>query len=167
MTREETIEFLWQIIDDIDTASDICKGNLAAYEKMVHKLQAKRWETPIECDGYKLNLGKLTNSKKALTTEIPSEYANININAFNEWMTYKKYKNKGAITKTLNMLNKYNHQTQQDMVDKSIMNEYKGLFEPKQNQPQRSNVNIDAALDNNVFDLIEQKAQQEQGAIDV
>ena len=76
---------------------------------------------------------------KALVVQVPNEYTNINQNAFNEWMAYKKYKNKGAITKTLNMLNKYDFQTQQEMVDKSIMNEYKGLFEPKQSkQPMQS-----------------------------
>ena len=77
--------------------------------------------------------------KKALIlTPIPNNYTNINQEAFNEWMAYKKYKNKGAIPKTLNMLNKYDYQTQQDIVDKSIMNEYKGLFEPKQQKQQMS-----------------------------
>ena len=75
-------------------------------------------------------IDKLYNIKK-LVVKVPNEYANINQEAFNEWMEYKKYKNKGAITKTLNMLNRHDYQTQQDMVDKSIMNEYKGLFEPK------------------------------------
>ena len=74
--------------------------------------------------------------KKALTVQIPNEHQNINQNAFNEWMAYKKYKNKGAITKTLNMLNKYDFQTQQEMVDLSIGNEYKGLFPPKQSKQQ-------------------------------
>ena len=79
------------------------------------------------------------SKQKALVIQVPNEYSNINQNAFNEWMAYKKYKNKGAITKTLNMLNKYDFQTQQEMVDKSIMNEYKGLFEPKQSkQPMQS-----------------------------
>ena len=61
-----------------------------------------------------------------------NDYPNINIKAFNEWMNYKKYKHKGSITKTLNMLHKYSYETQQTIVDQSIMNEYKGLFEPKQ-----------------------------------
>lgn len=82
--------------------------------------------------------------KKALTVQVPSEYTNINQQAFNEWMAYKKYKNKGAITKTLNMLNKYDFQTQQEMVDKSIMNEYKGLFEPKQKKS-KTDKNIEVA----------------------
>jgi len=81
---------------------------------------------------------------KAITVQVPNEYSNINQDAFNEWMAYKKYKNKGAITKTLNMMNKHDYQTQQEMVDKSIMNEYKGLFEPKQKRSRTDN-NIDVA----------------------
>jgi len=104
-------------------------------------------------DGYMdcFNYFEAKNKLKVLT--VPSEYTNINQNAFNEWMAYKKYKNKGAITKTLNMLNKYDYQTQQDMVDKSIMNEYKGLFEPKQHKSRTDN-NVDVAkswLDENDF----------------
>jgi len=83
--------------------------------------------------------------KKQAIVIVPNEYTNINQEAFNEWMTYKKYKNKGAITKTLNMLNKYDFQTQQEMVDKSIMNEYKGLFEPKQKRSRTDN-NVDVAM---------------------
>jgi len=101
------------------------------------------------------------------------EFTNVNQSALNEWISYKKYKSQGAITKTLNMLNKYSFEVQQEMVDKSIMNEYKGLFEPKQ-QPQsfkqqeqsQDRERINKALDNNVFDLIEQRAKQEQGVIE-
>jgi hypothetical protein len=95
--------------------------------------------------------------KKELTVQVPNEYANINQNAFNEWIVYKKYKNKGAITKTLNMLNKYDFQTQQEMVDKSIMNEYKGLFEPKQSQPYNTPKSQTLNTNINVWDAIERK----------
>jgi len=88
---------------------------------------------------------KPKNLLEVIVNEKLGEYTNINQNAFNEWMAYKKYKNKGAITKTLNMLNKYDFQTQQEMVDKSIMNEYKGLFEPKQ-QKSRTDNNVSAAM---------------------
>jgi len=88
--------------------------------------------------------------------EMLKQHENINTKALMEWMDYKKYKSKGAVTKTLNMLNKYDHQTQQEMVDKSIMNEYKGLFEPKQQtQTQRTTSQIDTALDNNIYDMID------------
>ena len=95
--------------------------------------------------------------KKALAVQVPNEYTNINQDAFNEWLAYKKYKNKGAITKTLKMLNKYDYKTQQDMVDKSIMNEYKGLFEPK-GSPKVVN---EAVFDNNIYDLIDAQEAEE------
>jgi biotin operon repressor len=60
------------------------------------------------------------------------DYPNINQNAFYEWFKYKKYKKMQGVTLTLNMLNKYDYATQQQMVDTSIMNEYAGLFPPKQ-----------------------------------
>ena len=84
---------------------------------------------------------------------IPDDYQNINQNAFNEWMSYKKYKNKGAITKTLNMLNKYSHEVQQEMVDLSIGNEYKGLFPPKKKfSCTENNINVAKSwLDENDF----------------
>ena len=57
--EEQIIEYLWQIIDDIDTASDIAKGNDLAYRNMVEKLQKKRWNTGITTDGYKLDYTKM------------------------------------------------------------------------------------------------------------
>ncbi len=60
-----------------------------------------------------------------------SKHTNINQLACMEWIKYKRYKNKVGITKTLNFLNKYPMTTQQEIVDASIMNEYKGLYEPR------------------------------------
>ena len=57
--EKEIIEYLWQIIDDIDTVSDIAKGNDIAYRGMVEELQKKRWNTGITNDGYKLDLTKM------------------------------------------------------------------------------------------------------------
>ena len=54
MTEPEIIAFLWGIIDDIDTQSDVCKGDLKAYEKRVERLHALRWQTGITTDGYSL-----------------------------------------------------------------------------------------------------------------
>jgi basic membrane lipoprotein Med (substrate-binding protein (PBP1-ABC) superfamily) len=51
---KQIIEYLWQIIDDIDTLSDIAKENDVVYRNMVEKLQKKRWNTGITTDGYKL-----------------------------------------------------------------------------------------------------------------
>ena len=61
---KEIIEYLWQIIDDIDTASDIAKSNDAVYRNMVEKLQKKRWNTNITTDGYKLDLTKMKAPKQ-------------------------------------------------------------------------------------------------------
>ena len=52
----QIIETLWQIIDDIDTASDIFKSDDYAYRKYVEKKQAQRWQTGIETDGYMIDI---------------------------------------------------------------------------------------------------------------
>lgn len=59
MKEIDVIKYLWQIIDDIDTASDIAKGNNVAYRGMVERLQKKRWNTGITTDGYELDLSKM------------------------------------------------------------------------------------------------------------
>lgn len=41
---KEAAEALWAIIDDIDTASDRCKSDDAAYRRLVERLQRKRFE---------------------------------------------------------------------------------------------------------------------------
>jgi hypothetical protein len=53
-TDREIISFLFDLIDDIDTQSDVCKGDHKAYRKRVEKLQLLRYETGITSDGYKL-----------------------------------------------------------------------------------------------------------------
>jgi hypothetical protein len=58
-----TIEYLWQIIDDIDTASDVAKENDRAYRFMVEQRQKARWNTGISSDGYLLNYAKLKDVK--------------------------------------------------------------------------------------------------------
>ena len=62
--EKEIIEYLWQIIDDIDTASDIAKSNDVAYRNMVEKLQKKRWNIGITTDGYELDLTKMKVPKQ-------------------------------------------------------------------------------------------------------
>lgn len=116
---------------------------------------------------------KKINKKESFSQQVQeklNEYTNINTEAFYEWMQYKSYKNISAVTKTLNLLSKYDSQTQQQIVDKSIMNEYQGLFEPKPhfaNNKPTNNTNVDFAIQNNVWDLIEQQAEQKrtQGVI--
>ena len=46
---------LWQLLDDIDTASDIAKSNDIFYRKMVEAAQKRRHQI-ITSDGYRLFL---------------------------------------------------------------------------------------------------------------
>lgn len=50
---QKTVEFLWKLLDDIDTVGDMVKSNDVAYRKMVEKLQCKRLEV-VTSDGYDL-----------------------------------------------------------------------------------------------------------------
>ena len=43
--------FLWSLLDDIDTTSDMAKSNDAAYRKRVEQLQRRRFEVSTS-DGY-------------------------------------------------------------------------------------------------------------------
>lgn len=54
--KDAVIDYLWQIIDDIDTASDIAKSDNGLYRKIVEGLQKKRWRTGITTDGYTLDM---------------------------------------------------------------------------------------------------------------
>ena len=63
----EALETLWDILDDIDTASDMAKENDAWYRKRVEALQKKRWDTMITTDGYKLKDGPVEALRQALT----------------------------------------------------------------------------------------------------
>lgn len=48
------IEQLWEIIDDIDTYSDVCKVDDVAYRQLVENRQKDRWQTGITTDGHGL-----------------------------------------------------------------------------------------------------------------
>lgn len=50
---QRLVENLWQIIDHIDTASDVAKDNDNLYRDIVHKWQKKRHEY-VKSDGYSL-----------------------------------------------------------------------------------------------------------------
>lgn len=50
----EAVDKLWQIIDDIDTMSDIAKENDKFYRARIEKYQKRRWASGITCDGYNL-----------------------------------------------------------------------------------------------------------------
>lgn len=54
---QELVRFLYDILDDIDTADDVAKTNDAAYREIVHRLQSKR-HSKITSDGYGLFVKK-------------------------------------------------------------------------------------------------------------
>jgi len=66
----EAMETLWDILDDIDTASDMAKENDAWYRKRVEALQKKRWDTTITTDGYKLKGGPVEALRQALAQPV-------------------------------------------------------------------------------------------------
>lgn len=54
-SKDEIIKFLWNIIDDIDTSSDMCKEDHKSYRKIVNDFANKRFKIGIECDGYNID----------------------------------------------------------------------------------------------------------------
>ena len=62
----EALEKLWQIIDDIDTASDMAKDNDVWYRQRVQHLQQKRWQLGITTDGNKLEGGAMDALRAAI-----------------------------------------------------------------------------------------------------
>ena len=83
----------------------------------------------------------------------------VNHSAFNEWIEYKKYKTIAPITKLINMLMQYDFKTQQEIIYTSIMNNWAGLFEPKQQKPQ--NPTYTPANGMRANDMIKAMAEQE------
>ena len=72
---------------------------------------------------------KKNKQKKSQTEILPTE---LNIEAYNFWCEYKgKSYSKQGKTLSINKLIQYSKDVQQQMVDNSIMNNYKGLFEIK------------------------------------
>ena len=51
--RADAAEPLWDLLDDIDTASDVAKADNAAYRRMVEKVQRERFKY-ADSDGYSL-----------------------------------------------------------------------------------------------------------------
>lgn len=49
---EVIAQFLYGLLDDIDTASDMAKSDDSAYRKLVERIQARKREVVAECDGY-------------------------------------------------------------------------------------------------------------------
>ena len=77
-----------------------------------------------------LTITEEKNIKKEKPKSLPR---NLNLEAFEMWCEYKgkSYKQQGK-TLSANMLSKYPQDKQMQMVESSIMNNYKGLFEIKE-----------------------------------
>jgi hypothetical protein len=72
----------------------------------------------------------------------------INIDSWNEWFEYRKSKkqtiSKQAATKQFNLLLSYDSSQQQQIIDKSISNDWRGLFDLKNNKSSNtSNIPFD------------------------
>jgi len=81
------------------------------------------------------------SNKRSSTNEIPITNqivipAGINLEAWAEWVKFRKDRKKPispqAANKQFKTLLKHNEITQAQIIDKSISNDYQGLFEPKQ-----------------------------------
>lgn len=111
-----------------------------------------------------LDKGTLLKKKPSLKMQIEeklSEYSNINLEAFNEWVEHKKYKSIAPITKLLNMLSKHGHYIQQEMVDNSIMNNYAGIFEPKgQAKQQQTYAPVNGVTASQMIDMMAEEEER-------
>jgi hypothetical protein len=58
---EKVIEVLWDLLDEVDTAGDLAKGDDKLFRGLAEKAQAKRWATGItvDKDGQDINLENL------------------------------------------------------------------------------------------------------------
>ena len=66
----------------------------------------------------------------------------LNIESLKEWLEYKNYNYQlVGVNKLIKMLTKYSYDIQQEIIDKSIMNNYQGLFEPKGNKDKTNSNN--------------------------
>jgi hypothetical protein len=63
--EHQVIEFLWGLLDDLDTAGDIAKNNHHFYRSMAEEIHKRRHETGITTDGYELDLSNMKVPEKA------------------------------------------------------------------------------------------------------
>lgn len=57
---EDIARFLFDLLDDIDTASDIAKEDDESYRSMVEKIQRRRFEV-ADTDGYEVSFKNRNN----------------------------------------------------------------------------------------------------------
>lgn len=76
--------------------------------------------------------GKVKDKNKEEILEVVNSSNGLNKESFIEWLEYKKFKYQiNSINKLIEMLTQYDFYIQKEIIDNSIMNNYKGLFEPK------------------------------------
>ena len=61
---EATATALWGCLDDIDTYSDMAKGDDKLYRSLVERRQNDRWKTGITTDGYSLQFNLPTTPQE-------------------------------------------------------------------------------------------------------
>jgi hypothetical protein len=65
MTYEEmhaVAQYLYQLLDDIDTANDMARADDNLYRLIVERTQAKKSAVVAECDGYTVTLRPITTN---------------------------------------------------------------------------------------------------------
>ena len=68
-------QYLYRLLDDIDTATDMAKSDDMAYRSIVERIQAKKGAVVAECDGYTVTLKPLPSNAEVsgLSTRLPGE----------------------------------------------------------------------------------------------
>lgn len=170
---EEDISMIWhqaimlkvKSMQTMSTGSSLSELNdLMNIDSKIEDRDIKIEDRDKECNEL---VTKVVTKKKTLKLQIEdklSEYSNINLEAFSEWVEYKKYKTITPITKLLNMLAKHEYYVQQEMIDTSIMNGWAGLFEPKQqSKQQQAYTPVNGVTASQMIDIM---AEEEQRKLD-
>ncbi len=56
-TAEKQRQFLWDLLDKIDTLDDACKGDDEAFRKLAYEVQQRRFEISSS-DGYEVTFNE-------------------------------------------------------------------------------------------------------------
>lgn len=127
-------------------------GIASAKARKARKLKALSELTGVEqtlngCGSDVRNQKPETKNHKPITNKEIVIPEGINIDSWNEWFTYRKQKKKTisqpAAKKQFNLLAKYTVEQQKLIIDKSIQNDYQGLFDLKEsnNKPNQPSFN--------------------------
>lgn len=108
------------------------KGGQAKQQNLANASNSKQNLANLADSVSKSDSKKDSDKESKKNILIPS---GINLNSWNEWIEFRKSKKKPvsqlAANKVFKWLVNYSPQEQQDIVNKSITNDYQGLFEPK------------------------------------